>query len=159
MIFKHGWWRHTDDLSDVLHERPDNRNDARIGFHHRLENDREQALRDNTLTLYFRNMGANDQPFIDAVSDHFDAQADAIEATLPDTASLTGNKRNMISAEYDITPDKYDDFFAAYIAALEEGFTDLVVNNPKLIAILDDIYTDAVAEVYDTQITMNPQQN
>ena len=65
----------------------------------------------------------------------------------------------MISAEYDIAPDEYDDFFAAYIAALEEAFTDLVVNNPKLIAILDDIYTDAVAEVYDTQITMSSQQN
>jgi len=158
MIFKHGWWRHTDDFSDVLHERPDNRNDARIGFHHRLENDREQALRDNTLTLYFRNMGANDQSFIDAVSDHFDAKADAIEDTLPDTASLTGNKRNMISAEYDIAPDEYDDFFTAYIAALEEGFTDLVVDNPKLIVLLDDIYTDAVAEVYDTQITMSPNK-
>jgi len=62
MIFKHGWWRHTDDLSDVLHERPDNRNDARIGFHHRLENDREQTLRDNKLTLYFRNMGPTINP-------------------------------------------------------------------------------------------------
>jgi hypothetical protein len=104
-------------------------------------------------------MGANDQSFIDAVSDHFDAQADAIEATLPDTASLTGNKRNMISAEYDIASDEHDDFFTAYIAALEQGFTDLVVDNPKLIAILDDIYTDAVAEVYNAEIEMASEQN
>ncbi|MFY4814590.1 hypothetical protein ACOJIV_18110 [Haloarcula sp. AONF1] len=40
--------------------------------------------------------------------------------------------------------------FSAYVAALEEEFTDLVVDNPKLIAIFDDIYTDAVTEVYDT---------
>jgi len=159
MIFKHGWWRNSDDLSDVLHERPDNRNDARIGFHHRLENDREQALQDNTLTLYFRNMGANDQQFINAVNDRFDAQADAIEAVLPETASLTGTSRDLISAEYNITPDDYDDFFAAYIAALEEGFTDFVAENPKLIAILDDIYTDAVAKAYNTQITISSQQN
>jgi len=58
-------------------------------------------------------MGANDQSFIDAVSDHFDEQADAINATLLDTASLSGNKRNMISAECDIAPDEFDDFFAA----------------------------------------------
>ena len=81
--------------------------------------------------------------------------ADAIEATPPDTASLTGNKLDMISAKYDITPDEYDDFFPAYVAALEEGFTDLVVDNPKLIAIFDDIYTDAVTEVHCTQITMS----
>ena len=158
MIFKHGWWRHTDDLSDVLHERPDNRNDARIGFHHRLENDREQALRDNTLTLYFRNMGANDQEFIDAVNKHFDAQAGTIEDNLPYTASITGNNRNLISAEYDINPDQYNDFFSAYIAALEQGFTELVVENPRLVAILDNIYADAVAEVYNTQITLGSQQ-
>jgi hypothetical protein len=63
MIFKQGWWRHTDDLTNTLRGRPDDRNDARIGFHHRLENDREKAIRDRTLTLYFRNMGANDQSF------------------------------------------------------------------------------------------------
>lgn len=159
MLFKHGWWRHTGDLTDVLHERPDDRNDARIGFHHRLENDREQALRDNTLTLYFRNMGANDQQFIDAVSDHFDARADDVEPTLPDAAGLTGNKRNMISAEYDISPEEHNDFFAAYVAALEQGFSDLVVENPDLIAILDDIYTDAVADVYGTELTMVSQEN
>ncbi|MXR52599.1 hypothetical protein GRX03_13410 [Halovenus sp. WSH3] len=157
MIFKHGWWRHTDDLTDVLHGRPDDRNDARSGFHHRLENDRETAIRDNTLTLYFRNMGANDQSFIDAVSEHFDERADAIDAALPDAASRTENKRNMISAEYDIVPDEHSDFFAAYVAALERGFSDLVVENPDLIAILDDTYTGAVAEVYNTQITMSTQ--
>ncbi len=159
MIFKHGWWRHTNDLTDVLHERPDNRNDARIGFHHRLENDREQALRDNTLTLYFRNMGANDQPFIDAVCERLDARTDAIKATLPETASLTGTKRDLISAEYKIAPDKHEDFFAAYVAALERGFSDLVVENPELVTILDNIYIDAVAEVYGTEIEMTSHRN
>jgi hypothetical protein len=158
MIFKHGWWRSTDDLTDVLHERPDNRNDARIGFHHRLENDREQALRDNTLTLYFRNMGANDQSFIDAVADHFDTRADDIETALPEAASLTGNKRNLIAAEYDIAPDEHDDFFAAYATALQRGFAELVGENPELITILDDTYTEAVADVYDTDIRMSPSQ-
>ncbi|MFC7043689.1 hypothetical protein [Halonotius sp. GCM10025705] len=33
-------------------------------------------------------------------------------------------------------------------------FTELVVENPKLVAILDDIHADAVAEVYNTQITL-----
>jgi hypothetical protein len=37
--------------------------------------------------------------------------ANVIEATLLDTASLTGNKPDMISAKYDITPGESDDFF------------------------------------------------
>ena len=41
----------------------------------------------------------------------------------------------------------------------DDTFRFIVVENPKLIAILDDIYTDAVAEVYDTQITMSPPQH
>jgi hypothetical protein len=154
MIFKHGWWRHTDDLTNIRHGRPDDRNDARTGFHHRLENDREKAIRDRTLTLYFRNMGANNQPFIDAVYEHFDSQADAIDAALPDTASRTGNKRNMISAEYDIVPEEHDDFFAAYVAALERGVSELLVENSALIAILDGIYKGAVADIYSAQIGM-----
>ena len=159
MLFKHGWWRHTDDLTDIRHERPDDHNDARIGFHHRLENDRDRAIGENTLTLYFRNMGANDQPFIDAVSDRFEARAEAIDAALPESASRTGNKRNLIAATYDIDPDDHEDFFTAYVAALEDGFSDLVLGNSELIAVLDDIYTDAVADIYDTDITTPGQQS
>ncbi|GGL64518.1 hypothetical protein GCM10009039_23030 [Halocalculus aciditolerans] len=155
MLFKHGWWRHTDDLTDVLHDRPDDHNDARIGFHHRLENDRENAIRDRTLTLYFRNMGANDQSFIDAVCERFDERAEAIDAALPGTASRTGNKRNLLSAEYDIVPDEHDDFFAAYVAALERGVCDLIIENPELIAILDGIYIEAIADVYNSDIRMS----
>ncbi|MGQ3327992.1 hypothetical protein [Halorubrum sp. FL23] len=69
--------------------------------------------------------------------------------------SLTGNKRNTIAATYDITIDDHDDLFAAYIAAPEEGSSDLVVENPELIAILDGIYSDAVEDIYYTQITMS----
>ena len=96
MIFKHGWWRHTDDLSDVLHERPT------IG-------------------------------------------------TMPESVSTTaskttGSKHSKTTHSHciseiwgpTINPDEFDDFFAAYITALKEGFTDLVVENPKLIAILDE---------------------
>jgi len=155
MIFKHGWWRHTDDLTDVRHDRPDDHNDARIGFHHRLDNDREKAIRDRTLTLYFRNIGANDQSFIDAVCERFETQSDAIDAALPETASRTGNKRNLISAEYDIVPEEHDDFFTAYVTALERGVRDLIVENPELITLLDDIYTDAVADVYGIDIQMS----
>lgn len=65
----------------------------------------------------------------------------------------------MIAAKYDITAGAHDDFFTAYIAALEQGFSEVVVENSKLISILDEIYIDAVAEVYDAEIEMPPQRN
>ena len=48
MIFKHGWYRHTETLEppDAC---PDDGNDARIGFHHRLGRNRDLAIGDHTL--------------------------------------------------------------------------------------------------------------
>jgi hypothetical protein len=60
----------------------------------------------------------------------------------------------MISKEYDIVSGEHDDFFAAYVAALEQGVSELLVENSALIAILDGIYKDAVADIYSAQIGM-----
>ena len=43
-IFKDGWWQHTDELEGIIYERPDDRNDVRIGFHHRLGRNRDLAV-------------------------------------------------------------------------------------------------------------------
>lgn len=149
MLFKDGWWRHTDDLDGSLRGRADDRNDVRIGFHHRLENDRQTALGENTLTVYFRNMGANDQPFIDDFSDRFDEHATEIEGHLPDGGNLTGNKRDKFVVQYDIEVDDHDDFFEAYVAALQTAYIELVAENEALISTLDDLFLRSLSEVYD----------
>ncbi|MFC4986836.1 PD-(D/E)XK nuclease family protein [Saliphagus infecundisoli] len=148
MIFKDGWWRHTDELADEIYGRPDDRNDVRIGFHHRLGRNRDRAVRDEKLTFYFRNMGANDQAFIDAFNDKFYSRQSGIEQTLPAASSVTGNKRNMIEATYDIETDAYDGFFEAYVAALEQAFVEHVVKNEQLVELLEGAYFDALDDVY-----------
>jgi hypothetical protein len=148
MIFKDGWWRHTDDLEGEIYARPDDRNDVRIGFHHRLERNRDLAVGERTLKVYFRNMGANDQVFIDAFVDVFSERQSEVAELLPAAAEITGNKRNMMVATYDIDATSPEAFFDAYVAALKAAFVDLVVDNEELIALIDDIYVKALEEAY-----------
>jgi hypothetical protein len=148
MMFKDGWWRHTDELEGMIYERSDDRNDVRIGFHHRLDRNRGLAVGEQTLKVYFRNMGANDQAFIDAFGDSFYENKPVIDDLLPSSAEVTGNKRNMIETTYDIDVDAYEDFFDAYVAALQEAFVDLVIENEELIATIDELYDESIDQVY-----------
>jgi hypothetical protein len=149
MIFKDGWWRHTDELDGEIYARPDDREDVRIGFHHRLEQNRDLAVGERKLKVYFRNMGANDQEFIDAFTDAFSARRSDILDTLPAAAEPTGNKRNMLVATYDIDVESHESIFEAYVMALETAFVDLAVDNEELISVIDDIYRESIEEVYD----------
>lgn len=97
----------------------------------RLGQNRDRAVRDEKLTFYFRNMGANDQDFIDAFNDEFYRHQTRVEQTLPAASSVTGNKRNMIEAAYDIETDAYDEFFEDYVVALEQAFVEHVVENEQ----------------------------
>lgn len=154
MIFKHGWWRHTETL-EPLDARPDDRNDARIGFHHRLGRNRDLAIGDHTLKLYFRNMGANDQTFIDSFVDHLSNRQEEVTESLPPDIEWTSNKRNMLVATYEIRPDKHEDFFDAYIATLCEAFKAYVVDGDSAIATIGGAYEDAVQEVYGASIDLS----
>lgn len=154
MIFKDGWWRHTDDF-ESLNARPDDRNDVRIGFHHRLGRNRDLAIGEQTLNLYFRNMGANDQVFRDAFANNLYDRRDELAGHLPPTIDVTGNKRNMLVATYDIDTEEYDDFFSAYIGALQEAFLGYVVEGKEGIALIDEVYQDSLQEVYDASIELS----
>lgn len=93
-------------------------------------------------------MGANDQVFIDVFRDSFDENKPVIDDLLPSSAEVTGNKRNMIEATYDIDVDAHEDFFDAYVAELQEAFVDLVVENEELTATIDELYDEATNRVY-----------
>jgi hypothetical protein len=155
MLFKDGWWRHTNDLENEIYARPDDRNDVRIGFHHRLGRNRDLAVGERTLKVYFRNMGANDQAFIDEFVDTFSERESEIADLLPTAAEITGNKRNLVVATYDIEADSAEDFFDAYVAALKRAFVNLVVDNEALIALIDEISAKSIYEVYGTEIDLS----
>lgn len=54
----------------------------------------------------------------------------------------------MTESVYDIHVDAHDDFFNAYVAALKRAFEDHVVENERLVSLIDDAYEDAIDEVY-----------
>lgn len=141
-LFRDGWWRRQSD-HEVISDRID-RPSLRVMFTHRLAHHREDALGDDTLIFYFRNAGANDQTFIDAFNDRFDERAPAIEACLPDRAALTGQRRNLTRAEYYIDREDHEDFFAAYIGALERAFRDHAIENEELVRIITKVYAEAL---------------
>ena len=148
-LMKDGWWRRTDDLS-VIYSRPADRNDARIGFYHRLEANRDLAIGEQTLELTFRNMGANDEAFIAAFNDAFGDRESEVREALPESselASITETRRDLITATYDIQTGAHEDFFKAYLAALQTAFEDIVVNNAALIELIDEAQDEAL-EIY-----------
>lgn len=143
---KDGWWRRTADLS-TIHNRPSDLEDARVGFYHRLEANRDLAVGENTLKLMFRNMGANDDEFIKTFNQNFRVREDDIVKYVPETAelaSITDTRRNLIMATYDIRPDEHEDFFTAYLAALQEAFEEFVIENEALIELIDEVYEESL---------------
>ena len=58
----------------------------------------------------------------------------------------------MIEATYDIDIDAHEDFFDAYVAALQDAFVDLVVENEELIATIDELYDESIGRVYGMSI-------
>lgn len=141
-LFRDGWWRRQSDR-EVIHDRIDSPS-LRVMFTHRLDHHREDALSDDTLIFYFRNAGANDQAFINAFNDRFDERRSEIKECLPDRAELTGQRRNLVRAEYRIEREDYEDFFAAYIAALERAFREHAIDNEALVRIITEVYGEAL---------------
>lgn len=93
-------------------------------------------------------MGANEQAFIDAFSDNFDAKEQDIADRLPSDATITGYKKDKIVAPYDIPVDAHDDFFSAYVAALMTAYRELVISNQELVSLIADCLDESLEEVY-----------
>ena len=145
-LFKDGWWRETDQL-ETIRDRADDRNDVRISFIHRLEQNRDVAVGDRTLIFTFRNCGSNDREFRNRFNRQFDDRSEEIDRALPETAELADERRTLIRATYDIRTDRHDDFFDAYVDALRRAFADHAVENPELLQLLDRTYDEAL-ELY-----------
>jgi hypothetical protein len=102
------------------------------------------------LKFYFRNTPPNrhtktdETNFRDEFVANFDARRGAIENLLPENARLTGNMHNVIEATYDIPVAEYDDYFEAYISALNTAFEKHVIENSELVTALDDVYSETL---------------
>lgn len=141
-LFPRDWWRRADTGERIVDgESPD----ARVGFVHRLDRHRDDALGDHELYVYLRNAGANHDAFYDGFADRFRAD-ESIPRLLPSRTERTGRRSNVLEATYEIHPDRYEDFFTAYVAALAEAFEDHVVSSPALIEAIDRIYETTLDE-------------
>lgn len=147
-IYKSGWWRRVDTFEPV--SEPVDSDRIRAGFLHRLKENRDLALDEHVLKFYFRNTPPNrhlqneETNFRDLFVENFSVRRDEIRSVLPERASLTGNMHNMIEATYDIPVAESDDFCTAYITALHTAVTEHVVDNPKLVELIDTTYTDTL---------------
>lgn len=147
ILFKRGWYTHVETLQSLTTRAADLK-DARIIFHHRLQRNRDRAIRERKLKFYFRHCGSNDKAFSSALNKRFGARAEEITELLPASARITGNQRNKIEATYDIRTEGHDDFFSAYIDALKRAFIDFVQQNDPLIQVLEEVYRGAFVEIY-----------
>lgn len=144
-IFKRGWCQR-ERKPEILERRAEDKNDLRIGFYHRMEDDRDRVVREHELRFNFRCMGSNPSEFIDIYQTHFEQHLDRIESLLTSTrAATTGNKLTLVEGVYSLDIDEYETFFEAYTAALNEAFTELVVENPELIYLFSQSFDNAVS--------------
>lgn len=142
-MFPRNWWRKLDEdrpVSDSL------KPNARVGLLHRLEWDRAEAVRDNTLVAYLRNAPSGHPDFYNAFADRFNNTQVDIEAAIEGTNfAMTGNKSNVLRGEYEIMVDRYDDFFEAYVDTLARVLNETVISNPALVEEIDRLYENTIA--------------
>lgn len=141
-LFPQAWWTNfEEDRPQYIYD-PSN-SQARVGFLHRLEFNREVALRDHELIFYLRNAPASDDDFYNGFAKRFNAD-DEIPSLLPSATTRTGVKSNVLEATYTIPIEQHDDIFAAYIDALATALKEHIVTNPELIGKIDTVYQETI---------------
>ena len=146
-FFKEGWFRHKDDLSNIY--TPDeNRNDIWVMFCHRLEKNREKAIKENLLQIrLIYGLGNNDR-FNNKFREKFVNKIENSNSEMPSSVSVPGIRSSPLTATYDIPVREYGNFFEAYVVALEDAFHDLVIENREIITLIDEAYEESL-EVFD----------
>ena len=146
-MFKKGWWRHKDDFADIYGP-AENRDDICITLNHRLEKNREKAIRDNLLQLRLIYGLGNPDQFNDKFRQKLINKVENSNDEMPSSVSIPGTRNSPLTATYDIPVREHDGFFEAYISALNEALHDLVVKNGEIITLIDEAYEESL-EVFD----------
>lgn len=141
------WRRHTDDHA-VIYGSADNDKYAHITLFHRLEKNREKAVRDGVLELTLWHGNSSDEQFYKLVNERVSSKIDEREYELPPTISLTSRSGSILTATYDIPVAKHDNFFDAYIAALRDALVELTVENYELTSIITEAFEESLTEYY-----------
>jgi hypothetical protein len=146
-FFKEGWFRHKDDLSNIY--TPDeNRDDIWVMFCHRLEKNREKAIKENLLQIRLIYGLGNNKQFNDEFREKFINKIESSNSGMPSSVSIPGIRSSPLSATYDIPVHEHNNFFEGYVAALDDAFHDLVIENREVITLIDEAYEESLS-VFD----------
>ncbi len=141
-IFPREWWQRLDTGQPITKTPKPN---ARVGFLHRLEWDRETAVGDRTLVVYVRNAPSGHEDFYNGFAKRITEATTEIESALSATNfTMTGNKSNIIRGEYEIEVERHDGFFDAYLHALARALNEGALSNPALVEMIDRLYEDTI---------------
>ncbi|QIB74973.1 PD-(D/E)XK nuclease family protein [Halogeometricum borinquense] len=141
-----GWWTKLDEDRPTYDTSKPN---ARVGFLHRLDRNKDDALADHNLIFYLRNAPSGHDDFYNGFASRFNSD-DEIPELLPAGTSRPGVKSNVLEATYDINVEFHDGFFEAYVAALTRAIEDHAVSNPALVYKIDTLYSETIDE--DTSV-------
>jgi hypothetical protein len=142
-LYKSAWWRRKDDFSRI-YAQIDN-DGVRITFYHRLEKNREQAIKDSTLELTLTHGTGNGKEFKSTFRDNLTTNIKASDAPISSAVSVGGRRTTPLTASYNIPTEEYNDFFDAYIAALTDAFHDLVIDNREVIEAIDEAFEESLS--------------
>lgn len=147
-ILKEGWWKRTDDLSNI-YEIPDDGKLAGVSLYHRLENNRDLAIENKMLEIEFWHSASNTDRFVKQFNRNFEEMEAEIKRTCPSSVKLLDitDSKKLFTASYEIHRNKHDNFFQAYTEALKEAFVDLVIENNMFITTIDEVYEQSI-EMY-----------
>jgi len=141
-LFPREWWRQLKTGQPISDSSKPN---ARVGFLHRLEWDRETAIGDRTLVVYVRNAPSGHEDFYNGFATRVSEATSEIESALAGTNfTLTGNKSNIIRGEFEIQVERHNGFFDAYLNALARALNEGAVSNAVLTETIDRLYEDTV---------------
>lgn len=149
-ITKYGWRRSKTDLSPVYRSSTEDEEETyRIAFYHRLKQNQELAISDQTLELQLWHGTDSPDEFMIGFRDRLQAKIEDDGITQPSSLNINGSKGGPLSVRYDIPVEEYDDFFEAYVATLRAAFLDLVVENPGVVSAVDEAFEESLEATTD----------
>lgn len=146
-ITKKMWRRRTDDGSPV-YRKPDDEQYAHITFYHKLNNNSRQAIDDGILELTLYHSNDSDEDFWIMVNEKIEQGIETKSYNLGSNISLTSRKGSILSAVYNISKAKHNDFFDAYLSTLERALIDFTTTQAELIDIIDQAFEESLEEYY-----------
>ena len=106
------------------------------------------AIKENLLQIRLIYGKGNNEQFSDEFREKFTNKIENSNEEMPSSVSVPGIRSSPLTATYDIPIRDYNDFFEAYVAALDDAFHDLVIENREIITLIDEAYEESL-EVFD----------